>query len=120
MNALNLQSSVKITGQFELLLKDREHHICAYGEPCLGLRHVGARAVVTLDSQQGFDPAEEQPAAQSCGPIDRHRVVPLEIKIAFRADEKESSGLSNKRQTREVHVDAIYEINSTCYEREAV
>ncbi len=56
------ESSVESFGHLELLLKECEHQISADGKPCLGLYRVGARAVVVVDSQPAFDPAEEQPA----------------------------------------------------------
>jgi hypothetical protein len=60
MNAQNLQSSVEIAGQLELLVEDRYHQISADGDPYLSLHRIGAGAVVVLDAQVTLHPAEEQ------------------------------------------------------------
>ena len=59
-------------------------------------------------------------AAQSRQSIHWHRVVPRELKIAFRASDKECPGLSNQRQSREIHIAAVHEIKSSGFEEKAV
>ena len=60
MNAQKLQSSVECARQFELLVKDCDHKVRGDGDPDLRLDRVGTRAVVVLDPEMPFDPAEEQ------------------------------------------------------------
>lgn len=60
MNAQNLQSSVDCSGQLEPLVEDRNHEISTHCDPDLSLHCVGTRAVVMLDAQMSFDPAEEK------------------------------------------------------------
>ena len=59
-------------------------------------------------------------AAQAGKPVHRLRVMPRELEIGFCTGDKECSGLGNQRQSREVHVAAIHEIKSPCFEKEAV
>ena len=59
-------------------------------------------------------------AAQAGKPVHRLREMPRELEIGFCTGDKESSGLGNQRQTREVHVAAIHEIKSSSFEKEAV
>lgn len=59
-------------------------------------------------------------AAQAGKPVHRLRVMPRELEIGFCASDKESSGLGNQCQTREVHVASIHEVKSSSFEKEAV
>src|SRR5690606_9966765 len=67
MNAQKLQSSVQTPRQLQLLVKDGDHEVNAHRDPNLTFHRIGARAVVVLDAQVAFDPAEEQldPPAQA-------------------------------------------------------
>ena len=65
MNAQKLQSSVQGSGQTQLLVEDGDHQVNGDGNSDLGLHRVGTRAVVVLDSEVAFDPAEEQLDAPS-------------------------------------------------------
>jgi hypothetical protein len=51
---------VECSGQLEPLVKDRNYQVGAHRNPDLSLHGVGTRAVVVLDAQMPFDPAEEQ------------------------------------------------------------
>ena len=66
MNAQKLQSSVEFSWQLELLVEDRDHQIGTDCDPYLSFHRVGTCAVVMLDAQVSFDPAEEQLDAPSC------------------------------------------------------
>jgi len=60
MNTQKLQSSVERAGQLELLVEDCDYQIGGHGNPDLRFHRVGTCAVVMLDAQMSFDPAEEQ------------------------------------------------------------
>lgn len=65
MNAQKLQSSVERAGQLELLVEDCDYQVGGHGNPDLRLHRGGPCAVVMLDAQMSFDPAEEQLDAPS-------------------------------------------------------
>ena len=60
MNAQNLQSSVKASGQFQLLVQDGYQQICRHSDPNLSFYCVETRPVVVLDPQIALDPFEKQ------------------------------------------------------------
>ena len=66
MNAQKLQSSVERAGQLELLVEDCNYQVGGDRDPDLRLHRIGACAIVMLDAQVPFDPAEEQLDAPSC------------------------------------------------------
>jgi len=66
MNAQKLQSSVECAGQLELLVEDCDYQVGGHRNPNLCPHRVGICAVVMLDAQVSFDPAEEQLDAPSC------------------------------------------------------
>lgn len=60
MNAQKLQSSVKGSGQLQLLVDDGHHQVNTDRNPDLCLHRIGARPIVMLDPQVPFDRAKEQ------------------------------------------------------------
>ena len=59
-------------------------------------------------------------AAQPRQAIHRFRVMPRELKVRFGTGDKERSSMGNQRQSDEVHVATIHQIERSCFEEETV
>jgi hypothetical protein len=59
-------------------------------------------------------------AAQPRESIHRFRVMPSELKVRFGAGDEECSSIGNQRQSDEVHVATIHQIERSCFEEETV
>ncbi len=66
MNAQKLQSSVGCAMQLEMLVEDCDYQVGGHSNPDMCLHGFGTCAVLMLDAQVSFDPAEEPLDAPSC------------------------------------------------------